>query len=141
MSLFLDVEPEKFMLTLQQTSPHTYKRLMYEYQAYMECTRAVQTGYYKRSVDNPRSVNHHSEYLKDTNGFNPNSQVVTNLFKDLIRKTERHQRKNKKKNESDMLWREIAGESSDMLPSVADDNFRSSISPSQTKDLPVLIKR
>lgn len=141
MLLFLDVKPDDFMETFRQRHPHTYKRLLYEYQAYMECTRAVQTGYYKRSVDNPRSVNHHSEYMKDANGFNPNSQVVTNMFKDLIRKTERHLRKNKQKNESDMLWREIAGESSDMIPSVADDNFRSSISPSQTKDLPVLIKR
>ncbi|KAH3891191.1 hypothetical protein DPMN_015280 [Dreissena polymorpha] len=41
------------MVYLQENTPFDYHRLMSEYGRFLECTRAIQSGYYKRSIDNP----------------------------------------------------------------------------------------
>jgi len=135
------------MTNLRHSTPETYTRLMNEYQAYMECTRAVQTGYYKRSVDTASKYPVDTYSLDPYGNSNPRTQVVTSLLKEAIRKTEQQNQQHKETQSSDSLWDSINDASKTRLPTPVASNIpgvehlRRSISPTQTEDLPLLIKR
>lgn len=117
---------------------------MNEYQAYMECTRAVQTGYYKRSVDNASKLQTDHYTLDPFGNSNSRTQVVTNLLKDAIRNSE--DQRQQEQQSSDILWKKIDNASNGIMTSSAGsvtgvDSLQQSSSPSQNKDLPLLIKR
>lgn len=145
--IILGLRSENFMVSLRQSEPEIYHQLMGEYQDYMECTRAVQTGYYKRSVDNTAKY-HLDTYSLDPYGkSNPKTQVITNLLKGAVQQTmeQQHQHQQQQQNQnSNTLWKKInaAVSSSILSPATSDvSNIGGSITQTGEKDLPILIKR
>lgn len=58
-------DPESILVYMRERAPEDYRQLMSDYRVYLECKQMVQTGYFKRSIDQNEAVSTTPPQQKD----------------------------------------------------------------------------